>query len=117
MVYFKTFETMLLFGFAISLFMLLYLWLMITCVEKVHMIKQIKVSKLTEGDWVIKPVEKNKKVIYEPSKTGLTKEDIMLLKKNKISRVTVKEGIPFVPSFLIAYIVTLILGNWFLTIF
>lgn len=108
----KSLEAALLFGFALSLFLFFYLWAFVSVVEQVCMIRKIKLSQLTDGDWIVGDIVKNKKVILKPSKIGVTPKEIELLKKNKIREVTIKVGIPFVPSFLIAYLMTFILGNW-----
>jgi Flp pilus assembly protein protease CpaA len=47
---------------------------------------------------------------------GISKEQITLLKELQVTTVRVKEGIPFVPSFFIAYLVTMGIGNWLLYI-
>ncbi len=53
--------------------------------------------------------------ISGPKDLGISKENIEKLieymKRGKIKKVTIREGIPFVPSFLIAFILTLILLN------
>jgi Flp pilus assembly protein protease CpaA len=108
----KSVESALIFGFALSLFLFFYLWAFVSVVEQVCMIRKIKLSQLTEGDWLVGDIVKNKKVILKPSKIGVTYKEIALLKKNRIREVTIKIGIPFVPSFLIAYIMTFALGNW-----
>ncbi len=94
-------------------FIMIYLSLLIKSVERSCMFKKVPVEKLTEGDWVIGNIKISKSNIYKPKNTGISLEDIILLKKSygKSKLVTVKEGIPFVPSLLIAYILTLILGN------
>ena len=96
-----------------GLFFILYSYLIIfiKAVEDSCMYKWLPVSKLTEGDWVAKPVYVNKKLVCSPKDLGLEKHQIMALKKGKVKKVFVKEGIPFVPSFLIATIATLIFGN------
>lgn len=108
----KSTESVLLFAFVIALFIFFYLWIFVSIVEKTSMIKQIKVKDLTEGEWIISNVEKNKRIILKPTRTGVTLKQIALLKKHRIRKVTVKIGIPFVPSFLIAYILTFTVGNW-----
>lgn len=108
----KSFGSAVLFGFCLSLFLFFYLWAFVTVVEQTCMIKKIRLSKLTEGDWIVGEVVKNKKVILKPSKTGITLKEISLLKKHKIREITIKIGIPFVPSFLIAYVLVYVLGNW-----
>lgn len=50
-----------------------------------------------------------------PGDLGIERKQIDILKslykKGKIKKILIKEGIPFVPSFFIAYIVTILLGN------
>jgi Flp pilus assembly protein protease CpaA len=61
-------------------------------------------NKLTEGDWIEKDIKVSPSKIIKKTVHGLSKKDIALLKKyNK--KVLVKEGIPFVPAFLIALII------------
>ena len=82
------------------------------------MIKKIPIEKLTEGDWIVKDVMVDNKRICGPKDLGIEKKQIAQLiklkQKGKIQNIVIKEGIPFVPSFLIAYIATLLLGNWLL---
>jgi hypothetical protein len=75
------------------------------------MYKKINPKNLMEGDWVQGDIYKNKKLIYKEDPLGINKKSINLLIKHKIKQVIVKEGIPFVPSFLIGTIATLILGS------
>jgi len=78
-----------------------YLLLLVTIVEKSCFLREVKVSKLTEGDWLAKPViVKGERLLRRKT---LLKRDIDLLKK-KVSSVVIKEGVPFVPSFLLAYL-------------
>lgn len=88
-----------------------YLHLFLNIVEKVSMTKEVSVNKLTEGDWLAKEVRINRRII-KPRWEGLTKEEIRLIKKNK-KKVLVKYGIPFVPVFLLSFLVSLIIGNLF----
>ena len=112
-----TLESMLVFAFAILVAVLFYVSVFLSCVENVCMIKEIEVGKLTEGDWLANDAEKNGKAVVKASKIGLTLEEIAKLRKSSIKKVVVKEGIPFVPSFLIAYILTFLLQNWIMTLF
>jgi Flp pilus assembly protein protease CpaA len=66
------------------------------------MIKLLPPNKLTEGDWLEENIKVGNKMIIK-SVHGLSKEDIVLLKKYKI-KTPIKEGIPFVPAFLITLI-------------
>ena len=56
-------------------------------------------------------VKHGKKVICSPKDLGISKAQIAELKKLKIKSVVVKEGIPFVPSFLLSFLVTMYIGN------
>ncbi len=72
--------------------------------------KWVSISKLTEGDWLIKEVKyRNIKIVPKP--TGISKEDLRKLRKlyreGKVRKVLIKEGIPFVPVFLISFLITL----------
>lgn len=84
-------------------------------VEKKVLQTFVPINKLTEGDWLINDIKVGK--IKIPKRTiGLTNDDLKLLHKlkrqGKISKVMVKEGIPYIPSFLIAFII-LMLVNFF----
>ncbi len=96
-----------------TLLLILYIYIItfMRAVDKACMYKHIEVEKLTEGDWVAEEVKANNRVICGPKDLGLEKEQIEELKRLKIKKVLVKEGIPFVPPFLIATILTLIFGN------
>ncbi len=112
----QSMEAVLVFALAMALFVFFYLWAFVSVVEKTCMIKQVKVKELTEGDWIINPIVKKKgkkeRMVLKPTKTGVTLKQIALLKKNNIRKVTIKVGVPFIPSFLVAYILTFVLGNW-----
>ena len=79
--------------------------------EKV-MAKKVAVKDLVPGDWLVESVKQKGKIIVEQSKIGLVEKDIAQLKEKKVSSVVVKEGIPFIPGFLLGYITILIFGNW-----
>ena len=92
-----------------------YLWIFVKAIEKSSMYKLVEPSKLTEGDWIVKDIFVNKQYICGPKDLGIDKKQIKKLiefyNKGKVKKVLIKEGIPFVPNFLIAFIVTLIFGN------
>jgi len=79
---------------------LLYIYL--RTLDGCCMIKLVKASELTEGDWLEEDVSvKGKKI--RRSVHGLSLKDIkILMKVNK--KVMIKRGIPFIPVFLIAWI-------------
>ncbi len=97
--------------FSLVMLMLPYLLIFVKSVEKTSLYKTIQPSKLAEGDWVREDVYKGKKLIYKKQPFGIDKESIEILKKENIKKVLIKEGIPFVPSFLLGTIITLVLGK------
>lgn len=99
-------------GFLVLLFFGFYFIIYSKAVEKSSMEKMIPINKLTEGDWVLETMTINGKE-HKFSKQGISKKDIALLKKSfKKKTIKVKEGIPFLPSFFVAYVITLWIGNW-----
>ncbi len=90
---------------------LFYFWLTISAIEKASMIKTINSNKLREGDYITHQIKVNKQIIYKPSTQGITKEQIKLLNKNKIKKIIIKDGIPFLPAIILAVIISLIFGN------
>lgn len=92
-----------------------YLWAFVKAIEKSAMYKLVEPAKLTEGDWVVNDVYVSKKYICGPKDLGISKSQIRKLvefyKKRKVRKILIKEGIPFVPSFLAAFVVTLLFGN------
>ena len=92
-----------------------YMILFVKAVEKSCMLKYVKPTEVTEGDWIAKDIIIDGKRISGPKDLGIEKKQLRKLvsfyKKGKIKKVLIKVGIPFVPSFLVAYILTLYLGN------
>lgn len=88
-----------------------YLLVMLRAVERVAFVNRVPVSMLTEGDWIVEDVKVKGKLLCGPKDLGVSNAQIALLKKNKVSSVVVKSGIPFIPAFLIALGVTVIMGN------
>lgn len=92
-----------------------YLWIFIKSVERSCMFKHVHPNKLVEGDWIVKDIVIDGVRICGPKDLGIEKKQIDKLigfaRKKKIKTVLVKEGIPFVPSFLMAYVLVLIIGN------
>ena len=92
-----------------------HLWVAIKAVENACMLKYVLPKQLTEGDWIAKDVKVNGKYITGPKDLGIEKNKInkliALYKQRKVKKILIKEGIPFVPSFFVAYVITLIYGN------
>ncbi|MEK6816099.1 MAG: hypothetical protein AABY09_00670, partial [Nanoarchaeota archaeon] len=95
---------------ASSLFLLIYpyLFISIKAVETVGMLKYVSPNNLVEGDWVAEKIKVNGKVICSPKDLGLEQHQINALKRAKIRRVLVKEGIAFVPSIFFGTILSLV---------
>jgi len=91
-----------------SILLLYYTWLLLHALEKTCMQKAIAPAQLTEGDWIVEDVVVNGKRICGPSDLGIEKNQIALLKRyyaeKKVGKILIKEGIPFVPVFLMAYL-------------
>lgn len=116
-----SFVSMLLFGLLIVSYLSFYLFVFAKAVEMSAMIKPVYPEKLTEGDWIAEDVVVDGKKIAGPKDLGIEKKQISelisLKNKGKISRVKVRYGMPFVPSFLIAFILTMTIGAWWAYIF
>lgn len=92
-----------------------YVWAFVKAVEDASMYRHVKPSELVEGDWVAKPVKVGKKIVASAKDLGVSKEQIKELVKlyeaKKVKKILVKDGIPFVPAFLLGFIVTIFYGN------
>ena len=110
-----TFARIMFFYLAIIIAATFYLLIVVKAVEISCMLKYVKPHQLTEGDWIAKDVKIDGKYITGPKDLGIEKRKIKRLikfyKKGKIKKVLIKEGIPFVPSFFIAYALTFFYGN------
>ncbi|HLP79421.1 MAG TPA: prepilin peptidase [Acidobacteriota bacterium] len=107
----ETFVRMLIAGAAIMLVGVYYLQLALKCIEKACMIQSMKVEDLTEGEWIAHDVMVKGKRICGPKDLGVSDEQIKKLKRLQVKAVIVKIGIPFLPAFLVGFIVTVIFGN------
>jgi len=80
-----------------------YLFLFVISVESSCLFNEVHVQRLVPGDWLA-----NKKDNQAVKMKTLLKEDIWSLRslhaKGKAHYVTIREGIPFIPSFLFAYL-------------
>jgi Flp pilus assembly protein protease CpaA len=112
---FDAFFKIVLLSLYIALFGGLYLWVVVKAVEKSAMLKLVTPDKLTEGDWIAKEVKYKGEYITGPKDLGIEKSKIRILMKlyrqGKIKKVMIKEGIPFVPSFFLGWVTTVIFGN------
>jgi Flp pilus assembly protein protease CpaA len=102
--------------FGIMILLFFYMYIIIKSVEKSSMYKIITPDKLVEGDWPVDDVICDNKVVFARNKKiGFETEDIKKIMKlyesGKIKKIKVKNGVPFVPSFLFALVVSLTYGN------
>jgi Flp pilus assembly protein protease CpaA len=101
---------------AAIIFFSFYALMLVKAVEKSCMFKLMLPEQLTEGDWIARDIVVKGKYICGPKDLGIEKRQIAQLKKlysqKKVTRILVKEGIPFVPSFLAGFILTLLFGNF-----
>ena len=88
----------------ILIIMFPFLFVFIKSVENACMIKLMKPSELTEGDWIVDEMKIGRRAI-KPRFSGLDKNEILILKKRN-KRVIIKQGIPFVPVFFIALLLS-----------
>ncbi len=86
-------------------FILPCLYLYAKSVDEACMIKKIKVKDLREGDWLYKDIRIGRKII-KADWDGLSKKDIKLIQKKNKS-ILIRQGIPFVPVFLISFLIIL----------
>ena len=82
-------------------------------IEDSLFIKDLPIEKVTEGDWLQEDIKLGNKIIVKKTGEGISKEEIEKLKKlysqGKIKTIKIKEGIPFVPAFLLGYILLLLI--------
>jgi len=95
-------------------FGVLYLYLSILCfvfplllvysktIDEACMIKSLDTKRLREGDWLYKNTKVGKKII-KATWDGLSDKEIKLIRK-KLKKIRIRQGIPFVPVFLISFI-------------
>jgi Flp pilus assembly protein protease CpaA len=74
-------------------------------IEKISMIKEINAHDLREGDWLAENV-KSKGKLFKYCWDGLSEKELRILKKLR-RKIKIKDGIAFIPAFLIAFIMYL----------
>ncbi len=86
-----------------------YLFIAVKAIENIHFYNYMPINKIVEGDWIANDVKKGNKIIFS-KKIMITKKDINYLKNLNVKKVLIKDGIPFVPPFLIGTIFSLIIN-------
>ncbi len=112
---------MLLAAAGLLVFISVYLSAFSKAVERAGMLRLVAPSELTEGDWIAKDVVVGGRRITGPKDLGIAKRQIAQLRRlysqGKVRKIMIKVGIPFVPSFLMAFVATLAYGNVFIAFF
>ena len=99
--------------FGILVFVFPYLYFYARSVDQTCMVREVKVSEISEGEWLAQSVKVGNKTILSKW-DGLSLEELRLIRK-KYKTIKIKQGIPFVPVFLIAFLVLIYLwqsGLW-----
>ncbi|MFH0961892.1 MAG: prepilin peptidase, partial [archaeon] len=99
------------------LFFLYFALLSSKSAEAIAFTRKVSPGKLQVEDWLSERITSGGRTVVSTSSTGLTKQDIArimsLAKAGKLDQKTigVKEGIPFVPVFLLALLTTIFAGD------
>jgi len=85
---------------------LYYLFSFVSAVEDSCFYNKVSPEKLVEGDWLGEAVKIGDKtiVVRKTLEAGDVSRLKQLFRDGKLKWVTIKEGVPFVPSFLFAYL-------------
>jgi len=80
------------------------------------MLKRVSPIDIRIGDWLEREITVKDKTI-KPNWEGLSVEEVELIKKHHKEKIIIKDGIPFTPAFLIAFLVIVYIqffmgGNW-----
>lgn len=104
-----TVTQILLAALVVALITSFYLSIFIRVVEKVSFLRSVPVKDLTEGDWLAKDVKIKNSIILSARIPSLEEKHIHLLKEKGIKRVWIKVGIPFVPAYFLAVLLTVLI--------
>ncbi len=91
------------FVLGILIFILPYFYIYAKAVDESCMVRKVKTSQLTEGDWLYKNIKVGKKTI-KATWEGLKKGEIKQLRK-KYKMILIRYGIPFSSVFLISFLI------------
>lgn len=93
-----------------SLLIVFCLYYIIKIFENKITVIDKSVKKLDEGDWILKDI-KIKNYLVKKTPIGISKEDIRILQSSNLKTIKIKDGIPFLVSFFLAFIITVILND------
>ncbi|MBT3405478.1 prepilin peptidase [archaeon] len=94
----------------IFIFIMPYFYLFAKAIENCCMLVEIPVNKLREGDWLAENVKIKKGEVVKQDWEGISNKEISLIQK-KFKKVKIKQGIVYVPVFLISFLILIYL--WF----
>ncbi|MFH1801724.1 MAG: prepilin peptidase [archaeon] len=92
-----------LFYFGVLFFLMPYFYIYAKAVDEACMVKRIKTCDLREGDWLYENLNVGRKILKSKWE-GLSDEEIKKIRK-KYRFVRIRQGIPFVPVFLISFLI------------
>lgn len=102
------------FVFPVILFSFSYMLVYAKAIEESCMIIFVRGKEVTIGDWLAESV-KTKSGVIEPYWQGLSEKDVNNLKNKQ--KVKIKQGIPFVPAFLIGFVLFIFFREFLLGLF
>lgn len=92
-------------GIIVLLFPLLFIFA--KAVEESCLIRELTSKQVTEGDWLYEDIIVHGKKI-NANWDGISRKELELIRKYSKKKILIKQGIPFTPSFLFAFIGILI---------
>ena len=92
---------LILIGLVVLLFPVLFVFA--KSVEESCMVKWVRPSKVTEGDWLYEDIMVGGKRI-KSNWEGVSAKELRLIKRKCRKRILIKQGIPFTPSFLFGFV-------------
>ncbi len=81
--------------------------LLLKIVEDEFFYKFVNSKELVEGDWIVNTIKINGKVVYDSKKEPYVEKKHLKLLKNYGKKIKIREGVPFIPSFLIGLLMTI----------
>ena len=73
--------------------------------------KIMPISKLEIGDHIADEIRIGKRLIYKPKLIGIEEDDLKRIKRTKLKRIKIKEGIPYTPALLFGVLVSVLIGD------
>jgi len=96
------------FGILVLLFPLLFIFA--KSVEESCLIKELSSNQITEGDWLYEDIVVHGKKI-KANWDGISRKELEFIRKYSRKKILIKQGVPFTPSFLFAFIGLLIVSK------